>query len=94
MSRTSAIQVAAAFGIVDAIAVADIEAALAAVLLDCVLDEPGEGLWKAQIALPGVDPLGDGLNDVGAAASSVAGQCHTSGQLVLSRHASAGEEAM
>jgi hypothetical protein len=64
----SAIQLAAAMGIIDLIAVADIEAALAAVPPDRVLDEPGEGPWKARVELPGVDPLGDGCNDVSAAA--------------------------
>jgi hypothetical protein len=49
----SAVQVAAAVGIIDAIAVADIEAALAAVLPDRVLDEPGEGPRKGRVELPG-----------------------------------------
>ena len=51
----------AAMGIIDAIAVANIEAALAAVLPDRVLDEPGKGLRKRWIELPGIDPLGYGL---------------------------------
>jgi hypothetical protein len=79
----SAIHVAAAFGIVDAIAVAHIEAASAAILPHRVLDEPGEGPWKGWIELPGVDPLGDGGNDVGAAAGPVAGHAIQVGSLSL-----------
>jgi hypothetical protein len=70
----SAIQVAAATRIIDTIAVADIEAALAAVLPDRVLDEPRKGLRERWIELPGIDPLGDGLNNVSAAAGPVAGR--------------------
>jgi hypothetical protein len=69
-----AIQVVAALDIINAIAVADIEAALAAIPPNCVLDEPGKGLRKRWIELPGIDPLGHVLNDVGAAAESVASQ--------------------
>src|ERR1700730_17507720 len=49
------------------------EAALAAILPDRVLDEPREGLWKARVELPGIDPPGDGLNDKCAATGPVAG---------------------
>jgi hypothetical protein len=70
----STIQVVAALDIIDAIAVADIEPIPGAVLPDRVLDEPGKSLRKRWIELPGVDPLGDGLNDVGAAAGPVASQ--------------------
>jgi hypothetical protein len=70
----SVVQVAAAVGIIDAIAVADIEAALAAVPPDRVLDEPGKGARKGRIELSGIDPVGDGCNNVGAAARPVAGQ--------------------
>ena len=59
---------------IDAIAVANVEATLAAILPDRVLDEPGKGLRKRRIELPGVDPLGDGCNNVGAAAGRCAGQ--------------------
>jgi hypothetical protein len=48
----STILVLAAFGIIDAIAVADIEAASAAILPDRVLYEPGEGLRKGRVELP------------------------------------------
>jgi hypothetical protein len=70
----STVHVAAPFGVIDAIAVADIEPIPGAVLPDRVLDEPGKGLRKRWIELPGVDPLGHGLNDVGAAAGPVAGR--------------------
>src|SRR5260370_11732244 len=48
----STIHVAAAFGIIDPIAVTDIKTTLGAVLPDRVLDEPGEGLRKGRIELP------------------------------------------
>ena len=60
--------------VINAVAVAHIEATLAAIPPDRVLDKPGKGLRKARIELPGIDPLGDGLNDVGAAAGPVAGR--------------------
>jgi hypothetical protein len=68
----STIQVATATRIINAVAITDIKAALAAISPDCVLDEPGKGLRKRWIELPGIDPLGDGLNNVGAAAQPVA----------------------
>ena len=67
-----AIHLGAATRIIDAVAVADIEATLAAVPPDRVLNEAREGLRKQRIELPGIDPLGHGLNDVGAAAGPVA----------------------
>ena len=63
--------VAAALSIIDLIAVADVEALLGAISPDRKLNEPGEGPWKATIELPGVDPLGDRFDDVGAAAGPV-----------------------
>ena len=60
----STIQVAAATRIINAIAVAHIEAALAAILPNRVLDEPGKGLRKRWVELPGIDPVGDGLNNM------------------------------
>ena len=59
-SPHSTILITAATRIVDAIAVTDIETALAAIPPDRVLDEPGEGLRKGRIELPGIDPLRDG----------------------------------
>jgi hypothetical protein len=44
--------------IVDAIAVTNIEAALAAISPDGVLDEPRKGLRERRVELPGIDPLG------------------------------------
>jgi hypothetical protein len=69
-----AILVLATTGIINPVAVADIEAVLGAVLPDRVLNEPGKGLRKRWIELPGIDPLGDGLHNVGAAAGKVASQ--------------------
>ena len=70
----SAIHVAAATSVVDPVAVADIEAALATVAPDRVLDEPGKSLRKRWIELSGIDVLGNDLNDIRAAAESVASQ--------------------
>ena len=60
--------------IVYAIAVADVEARLGAVPPDRVLDEPRKRLRKPGIELPGINPLRHCLNNVGAAASLVAGR--------------------
>src|ERR1700737_5260048 len=68
-----AIIVLATPSIINPVAVANIEAVLGAVLPDRVLNEPGEGLRKRWIELPGIDPLGYGCNNVGAAAGPVAG---------------------
>src|SRR5580704_18278363 len=54
--------------IINPVAVANIEAVLGAVLPDRVLNEPGEGLRKRWIELPGIDPLSHGCNNVGTAA--------------------------
>jgi hypothetical protein len=75
----STIHVAAPFGVIDAVAIADIEAAPAAILPNRVLDEPGKGLRKARIELPGIDPLGDGLNNVGRSRPAGSRPRHTSG---------------
>ena len=47
---------------------------LGAVPPDRVLDEPRKRQRKPGIKLPGIDPLGHGLDNVGAAASLVAGR--------------------
>jgi hypothetical protein len=49
----STVHVVTAFGIINAVAVANIEAASAAVPPDRVLDEPREGRWKDRVELPG-----------------------------------------
>jgi hypothetical protein len=54
--------------VVDPIAVADVEALLAAIAPDCELHEPRKYLRKIAIELPGVDFACDQANDVGAAA--------------------------
>ena len=60
--------------IINPVAVANIETVLGAIPPDRVLDEPGKGLRKRWIELPGIDPLGYGLNNVSAAAGPVAGR--------------------
>ena len=62
----------AAVPVVEPIAVADIEALLAAIPPDCELHEPGKDLWKGPVELPSIDLLGDQPNDVGTAARPVA----------------------
>jgi hypothetical protein len=59
----STIHVAAALGIIDPIAVANIKPVLAAVFPDGVLNEPGEGLRKRRIELPGISPVGSPASD-------------------------------
>ena len=73
MTTNLAIDVGARLPIIDPIAVADVEAGLGAVPPDRVLDEPWKRLRKLRIELPGIDLLGHGLYNVGAAASLVAG---------------------
>src|SRR5258707_2131634 len=58
----------ASLSIINAVAVANIEAALGAVPPDRVLDEPGEHGGGGRIEGAGIDPLGHGLNDVSASA--------------------------
>ena len=69
-----AINVIARLAIINAIAVAHVEAGLGAEPPNRVLDEPGKRLRKPGIELPGVDPGRHGRDDVGAAASLVAGR--------------------
>src|SRR5271166_1058064 len=73
MTTNLALDVVARLPIIDAIAVADVEAGLGAVPPDRVLDEPWKRLRKAGIELPGIDPQGHGIDNVGAAAWLVAG---------------------
>ena len=56
--------VIAASTVIDAIAVADIEALLRAILPDRALDEPRERLWKASIKEAGVDLICDQAQQV------------------------------
>jgi len=69
-----AVDVRARLAIINPIAVADVEARLRAVPPDRVLDEPRKRLRKLGIELPGIDPLGHGIYNVGAAANLVAGR--------------------
>jgi hypothetical protein len=74
MTMNLAVDVRARLAIIDAIAVADVEARLGAVPPNRMLDEPREWLRKPGIELPGVDLLRHGIYNVGAAASLVAGR--------------------
>jgi hypothetical protein len=64
--------IAAAFPVVDLIAVANVEALLGAVSPDRVLNKPRKGPWKPSVELPGVNVLGDRFDDFGATARPVA----------------------
>jgi hypothetical protein len=79
----SAFSILTRFVVINPITVADIETVLAAIAPDRVLDEPGKDLRKRWIELPGIDPLGDGLNDVGAAAGLVAGKAKEDDRWIL-----------
>jgi hypothetical protein len=63
--------IAAAFPVINLIAVANVEALLGAVPPDRILNEPWKRPGKTAVELPGVDLLGDRLDDVGAAARPV-----------------------
>ena len=54
--------------VIDPVAVADVEALLAAIPPDRELDEPGENLRETTVELPRVDLAGDQPDNVGAAA--------------------------
>jgi hypothetical protein len=68
-----AIPVGAPHSVINSIAIAHIETGLAAVPPDGVLNEPGKGLRERGIELPGIDVLGNGLNNICASAWPVAG---------------------
>jgi hypothetical protein len=53
--------------VIDPVAVANIEALLAAIPPDCVLHEPRKHLWEGAVELPGIDLAGNAPNDIGAA---------------------------
>ena len=72
MTTNLAVHVLARLAIIDPIAVADVEAGLGAVPPDCMLNEPRKRLRKPGIELPGINPLGHGVYNAGAAASLVA----------------------
>src|SRR5436189_5840840 len=57
--------------VIDPVAVADVEALLAAIPPDRELHEPGENLREAAVKLPSVDLAGDQPDNVGAAARPV-----------------------
>ena len=61
----------ASIPVIEPVAVADVEALLAAIPPDRELHEPGKYLRKGAIELPSVDFAGDQTNDVGAAAWTV-----------------------
>jgi hypothetical protein len=66
------VQIFATNLVIDPVAVADIEATLAAVPPDRELHEPGKGLRKLRIERSRVNVVGNALDQVGAAMQSVA----------------------
>jgi hypothetical protein len=75
--------VAAAFSIINLIAVANVETLLRAVVPDRVLNEPRKRSWKAAVELRGIDLLGDGFDHFGAAARPVARRAIRPRQMVI-----------
>src|SRR5215472_17938336 len=61
-------------GIINAVAVADIEAVLTAIAPDGVLNEPGKGLRKSRVELLSIDAVCDGVDNFGAATGAIAGR--------------------
>jgi hypothetical protein len=57
--------------VIEAVAVANVEALLAAIPPNGELYEPGKYLREGAVELPSIDPLGDQANDVGATARPV-----------------------
>ena len=57
--------------IIDSVAVANVEASLAAIPPDCELDEPGKDLRKTAVELTSVDLAGNQPHNFGTAAWSV-----------------------
>ena len=71
--------------VIEPVAVANVEALLAAIAPDGELDEPGKDLRKTAVELPSVDLLGSTGNDFGAAACPVAAGAVGMGSLELSQ---------
>ena len=69
-----AVDVVARLAIIDAVAVADVEAQLGAKAPDGVLHKPRENSRKPRIERTSVDFLGSAANNFGAAAGPVAGR--------------------
>src|SRR5260370_5216013 len=69
-----AIQIIAPSGIINSVAVADIEAVLIAIPPDGVLNEPRKGLRKTWVELPSIDAVGHSCNNVGATAGPITGR--------------------
>ena len=69
-----AIQIIAPSGIINAVAVADIEAVLIAIPPDGVLNEPWKGLRKSRVELPSIDAVCDGVDNPGAGTGAIAGR--------------------
>jgi hypothetical protein len=59
----STVDILASLSIINAVAIADVEAGLGAVLPDRVLHEPGKHGGKRGVEGAGIDPFGHGLNN-------------------------------
>jgi hypothetical protein len=89
-----AIGILARFAVIDAVAVADVEAVGGAKPPNGVLHEP----WKRPRKLPvkgaGIDLAGDGANDLGTAARAIAGHAIAVGSAALLKDAGAMQKIM
>jgi hypothetical protein len=72
-ATNSAVQIVATRVVRNAVAITHIEPVLGAVPPDRVLHEPGESRGQPRVELPGVNRLGNCLDDVGAPASLITG---------------------
>src|ERR1035437_10745196 len=81
-----AIGILARFTVIDAIAVADVEAVAGAKAPDRVLHKPRKHLRKSPIKGAGVDLGGDRTNDLGTAAMAIAGHAIAVGSARSEEH--------
>ena len=70
----STLSIAASFGVIDTIAVADVETVLTAVMPNRVLHEPRERPRKRRIELACIDPLRHALKNLSTSTRPIAGR--------------------
>jgi hypothetical protein len=80
--------------VINAIAVADVEAVAGAKPPDRVLHEPRKHLRKLPVKGAGIDLAGDGANDLGTAARAIAGHAIGVGRAAIPKDAGAVQKVM